>query len=242
MERPAGTVPAAAPGNGWAARPQLQAGRYNALKYKPRSLRTGCDTLPPMHFAPTTRLLAHFPRQLAILALACCAALAHADEYSAVEKLLKSGRAEQALEQITDKAGKAPRDPQWRFLRGMAEANLGRTEQAIATYTQLTQEYPELPEPYNNLAVLYAGQNQLEKASAALQSAIRANPQYAVAHENLGDIYIKLAQQSFAQAIKLAPAQQARLQPKINSLQQLVVPAQAAAGSVPAQKNPALAP
>jgi len=197
-----------------------------------------------MHFAPTHRLLAHFPRPLAILALACCAALAHADEYSAVEKLLKNGRAEQALEQITDKAGKAPRDPQWRFLRGMAEANLGRTDQAIATYTQLTQEYPELPEPYNNLAVLYASQNQLEKASAALQAAIRANPQYATAHENLGDIYIKLAQKSFAQAIQLAPAQQARLQPKINSLQQLVVPAQPvqAAGGAPAQKNPAPAP
>ncbi|MGE8320140.1 MAG: tetratricopeptide repeat protein [Comamonas sp.] len=190
-----------------------------------------------MHFLP----ISLFSRHLAVAALACCAALAHADEYSAVEKLLKGGRAQQALEQITDKVAKAPRDPQWRFLRGVAEANLGQADKAIATYTQLVEEYPELPEPYNNLAVLYAGQNQLEKASSALQAAIRANPQYATAHENLGDIYIKLAEKSYAQAIQLAPAQQSRLQPKISSLRLLVTPAQPAAGT-PAEKNPVSAP
>ena len=229
----------------FAPRPCIKDDRYNARKYKPHSFGASRDTLAPMPIPSTSRfqapLSALFLRHAAIAALACCAALAHADEYSAVEKLLKSGRAQQALEQITEQSTKAPRDPQWRFLRGVAETNLGQTDQAIATYTQLTQEYPELPEPYNNLAVLYASQNQLDKASAALQSAIRANPLYATAHENLGDIYIKLAEKSFAQAIKLAPTQQSRLQPKISSLQQLVSPAQIPSDAG-VQKNPGSAP
>ena len=157
-----------------------------------------------------------------VLALAMSCGLAQADAYSAVEKLIQSGQSALALEQLDAKIKDAPRDPQWRFLQGVAQMNEGQRPQAIATLEALVQEYPELPEPYNNLAVLYAQNNDLEKASRALQDAIRANPSYATAHENLGDIYIRLAEKSLSQASQLAPNQQARLQPKISSLRLLV--------------------
>ena len=70
-------------------------------------------------------------------------------------------------------------------------------------FTELTEEYPELPEPYNNLAVLYAGQGDYDKARKALEMAIRTHPSYAVAHENLGDIYATLASQAYDKALQL---------------------------------------
>ena len=167
----------------------------------------------------------------AVLALALGCGAAYADAYSAVEKLIQSGQSALALEQLEAKIKDAPRDPQWRFLQGVAQMNEGQSAQATATFEKLVQEYPELPEPYNNLAVLYAQNNDLEKASRALQDAIRANPNYATAYENLGDIYIRLAEKALTQSSKLAPAQQARLQPKISSLRLLVTRAQSATSS-----------
>lgn len=164
-----------------------------------------------------------------LLALALSCSAAYADDYSAVEKLIQSGKTALALEQLEPKIQQAPRDPQWRFLQGVAQMNAGQRDAATATFEKLVQEYPELPEPYNNLAVLYAQNNQLEKASRALQDAVRANPGYATAYENLGDIYIRLAEQSLSKASALAPAQQPRLQPKISSLRLLVTRAQPAA-------------
>ncbi|WP_339537247.1 tetratricopeptide repeat protein [Comamonas sp. MYb21] len=175
----------------------------------------------------------------ALLALALSCGAAYADEYTAVEKLIQSGQTALALEQLEPKIQQAPRDPQWRFLQGVAQMNAGQRDEATATFEKLVQEYPELPEPYNNLAVLYAQNNQLEKASRALQDAVRANPGYATAYENLGDIYIRLAEQSLSKASTLAPAQQARLQPKISSLRLLVTRAQPAAAAAPAAAAPA---
>jgi tetratricopeptide (TPR) repeat protein len=86
------------------------------------------------------------------------------------------------------------------------QAESGHPAEAIETYTQLTQEYPELAEPYNNLAVLYAQQNQYDKAREALEGAVRANPGYGTAYENLGDVYAKLASQSYAKAQQLEPS------------------------------------
>jgi tetratricopeptide (TPR) repeat protein len=75
----------------------------------------------------------------------------------------------------------------------------------MAIFRQLNQDYPELPEPYNNLAVLYAGQGDLDKARIALEMAIRTNPSYAAAHENLGDVLLQLASQSYAKGLQYEP-------------------------------------
>ena len=96
-----------------------------------------------------------------------------------------------------------PKDPQARFLKGLIFTEQGNTKDAIEIFTELTQDYPDLPEPYNNLAVIYASQGQYEKARAALEQSIRTHPSYATAYENLGDVYAKLASQAYDKALQL---------------------------------------
>jgi Flp pilus assembly protein TadD len=96
-----------------------------------------------------------------------------------------------------------PREPQARFLKGVVETELGRTEAAITVFRALIEDYPELPEPYNNLAVIYAQRGEYDSARSALETAIRTAPNWAVARENLGDIYARLAAAEYDRAAKL---------------------------------------
>lgn len=147
-----------------------------------------------------------------------------ADEYGDVSQLMRSGKPAEALARADRYIAAKPRDPQMRFLKGVILSETGRTAEAIATFTGLTQEYPELPEPYNNLAVLYAGSGEFDKARAALELAIRTNPGYATAHENLGDIYVQLASQSYGRAQQL-DARNTSVPPKLALVRQLLAPA-----------------
>lgn len=126
-----------------------------------------------------------------------------ADDYDDVATLMRNGRASEALQRIDQVMATRPRDPQMRFFKGMIEREAGQTSQALATFLALTQDYPELPEPHNNLAVIYAAQNELGKARASLENALRNNPNYAIAHENLGDLYVRLAAAAYQSALKL---------------------------------------
>lgn len=166
------------------------------------------------------RPLSHLLRLLALSAL-LGAPLAHADDYAEITQLLKAGKAQEALAKADQRLLANPRDPQLRFLRGVAQADSGKQTDAVATFTKLTEDYPELPEPYNNLAVLYANQNQLDKARTALEMAIRTNPSYATAHENLGDIYAKLASQAYNKALQLDASNAGTLRPKLALIRDL---------------------
>lgn len=126
-----------------------------------------------------------------------------ADEYQESSRLYKDGRRAEALERINAFIAQHPKDARARFLKGVILAEQNRNSEAIAVFNELTEDYPELPEPYNNLAVLYAGQGDYEKARKALEMAIRTHPSYAVAHENLGDIYATLASQAYDKALQL---------------------------------------
>jgi Flp pilus assembly protein TadD len=150
--------------------------------------------------------LPRIARVFALAAALCAPIAALADDYADVVQLMKSGKHAQALAKADQYLVAKPRDPQMRFLKGVIQADSGQRAEAIVTYTQLTQEYPELPEPYNNLAVLYAQQDDYDKARVALEGAVRANPGYATAHENLGDVYAKLASQSYAKAQQIDAA------------------------------------
>ena len=139
---------------------------------------------------------------------------AWADDYADVSRLMRAGQYAEATAKSDQYLAGKPKDPQMRFLRGVIQTETGKTNDAIATFTQITQDYPELPEPYNNMAVLYAGQSQFDKARAALEMAIRTNPSYATAHENLGDVYAKLASQAYSKALQLDGGN-AGVQPKL---------------------------
>lgn len=172
------------------------------------------------------------------LVAACVGASAHADEYGDVSQLLRTGKFSEALIKADSYLASKPRDPQMRFLKGVIQRNSGKQADAIVTFTKLTEDYPELPEPYNNLAVLYAGQNQFDKARAALEMAIRTNPSYATAHENLGDVYARLASEAYNKALQLDGANPA-VQPKLALIRELFKPN---IKSSPAAPTPAPAP
>ena len=141
--------------------------------------------------------------RLLTLAAAFVSLPVYADEYEDVSQLLRAGKMTEAATKADLFLTSKPRDPQMRFLKGVIQRNAGKLAEAIVTFTKLTEDYPELPEPYNNLAVLYAGQNQFDKARTALEMAIRTNPSYATAHENLGDVYARLASQAYNKALQL---------------------------------------
>jgi tetratricopeptide (TPR) repeat protein len=126
-----------------------------------------------------------------------------ADDLVEANKLMRQGQYAPALEKVDSFLATNPRDAQGRFMRGLILTEQGKTPDAIAVFSKLTEDYPELPEPYNNLAVLYASQGQYEKAKNALEMAIRTHPSYSTAHENLGDIYAKLASQAYGKALQL---------------------------------------
>lgn len=125
-----------------------------------------------------------------------------ADELSDARALLNAGKYAEALNVADTYLGQKPNDAHMLFLKGLILTQQDQPGKAIAVFTKLTEEYPALPEPYNNLAVLYASSGQYDKARSALEMAIRTNPSYATAYENLGDIYAKLASQAYDKALQ----------------------------------------
>jgi tetratricopeptide (TPR) repeat protein len=142
-------------------------------------------------------------RALAIGLAIGFAAPAFADNLPEVQRLIKQGQFPQAMDKVDAYLSSKPKDAQGRFLKGLIYTEMNKPADAIAVFTKLTEDYPELPEPYNNLAVLYAQQKQYDKARTALEMAIRTHPSYAIAYENLGDIYAKLASQAYDKALQL---------------------------------------
>ena len=137
------------------------------------------------------------------LVASCLALPSQADEFTDVNQLVRTNQFAEALAKADSYLVNKPSDPQMRFIKGVIQRHLGKQADAIATFTSLTQDYPELAEPYNNLAALYAAQGQLDQARAALEMAIRTNPNYAIAHENLGDVYARLASEAYNKALQL---------------------------------------
>ena len=145
------------------------------------------------------------PLVAAILAVAFAtpAAAAPADDLREAQKLYQAGKLAPALEKTEAYLKAQPREPQGRFLKGLILTEQKKTQEAIQVFTGLTEDFPELPEPYNNLAVLYASLGNYDKAKSALELAIHTHPSYATAHENLGDIYAQLASRAYDRALQL---------------------------------------
>lgn len=98
-----------------------------------------------------------------------------------------------------------PRNAQARFQRAWAMAKAGREDDAIKAFAEMAQDFPELPEPHNNLALLYAKRGDLKRAEAELLLAIEARPDYALSYSNLGDVYRALAVQAYGDATRRTP-------------------------------------
>lgn len=165
----------------------------------------------PSLVPPLSRLLA-----AALLSLLAATALAqdgrdltdeerrqYVKELREASALVKDKQYDNALAKLDVLLTQRPREPQARFLKGVVQTEQGHSDAAIATFTSLTDDYPEIPEPWNNLAVLYAQKGQYETARVALENAVKSAPDWGVAHENLGDIYARLAAAEYDRAAKL---------------------------------------
>jgi len=139
-----------------------------------------------------------------ILSIALCSNSSFAqDAANQISSMIQTGQFENALNTIDNELKAKPKDPLLKFQRGIALSGLGRNDDAIVEFSKITEEYPQLPEPYNNLAVLYSSKGDLAKAKTSLELAIKAQPNYATAYDNLGDIHSKLANQYYQQAITI---------------------------------------
>ena len=92
------------------------------------------------------------------------------------------------------------------FLEARALASQGEYGRAAEIYENMTVSFPELPEPWNNLAVLYAAQGRLDEARRALETALLTDPGYAEAQANLGDVHLMLAARAHREAAGMGAA------------------------------------
>jgi len=129
--------------------------------------------------------------------------VAWADASSDIEALIQNkqwAQAEQLIQAELKKTSPSAQSPQWRLMASQVLAGQGKTEECVNVLQALILEFPELPEPYNNLGVLLAAQGKFEAAADAFISAIQARANYKVALQNLGDLYSAMAKQAYAKA------------------------------------------
>lgn len=147
-----------------------------------------------------------------------------------IQRLIKAGQHAQALKLIDESLARSPKDPQMRFRRGVALSMLDRKAEALTVFQKLVEDHPDMPAPYNNMAVIYGAQGDYEKARGALERAIRTNPAYATAYQNLGDVYAQLASQAYSKALQL-DKNDSSLAPKLSLLRELTTGNTATSGA-----------
>lgn len=185
-----------------------------------------------------------FPAAVA-LALGTGSLAVHANAVADAQKMMQRGDYAAALSALDAQLRSNPQDAEARFVRGLALTQLDRVPDAIRAFADLTRDYPQLPEPYNNLAVLYAQEGDYEKARDALEAALATHPSYATAHENLGDIYAALAGAAYNRALMLDQGNRG-VQQKLSLISQMdgapATAAAAPAAPVAAPPQPAAQP
>ncbi len=170
------------------------------LSFLGRTFRHPVPARATAFFLPRARFRAALGTAMISMSL-LLAGNVRADDFADISKHIKAGQFNEALVKVDAALAKTPKDAQLRFLKGLIYTEQNKSAEAIVIFTKMTEDYPDLPEPYNNLAVLYASAGQYDKARTALEAAIRTHPAYATAYENLGDVYAKLASQAYDKAL-----------------------------------------
>lgn len=119
-----------------------------------------------------------------------------------VERLIKARKYQDAINLIGTQIQANPRNVQLRFVKARLQLEMRQWDAAKKTLTEITQQFPELPEPYNNLAALAANQGNWIEARDYLELALKLRPTYAIASANLGEIYIRLGAEAYTNAAK----------------------------------------
>jgi len=191
-------------------------------------------------------------RTLLAFALIACAAFAapsaHAQEeltpeqrrayyqgLDDVRKLVAGKQWSAAGDRIDKLLAERPREAQARFLKGVVQSERGERDAAVQTFEGLIADYPEIPEPYNNLAVLYAQRGEIDNARTMLEIAVKTAPNWAVAQENLGDVYARMAAERYSRAVALDKSAKSAAT-KLQLARQLAGAGAGAAGTTAAAK------
>ena len=137
-----------------------------------------------LHLQPTRRSATESSTDSALVRRACAHALSNTDP---------SGSANTLAPLLTDPV-RTVRIETAEVLAGLPTDNL--PAEVSDAFSRATDEYIEAqelnadrPEAYLNLGLLYARQNHLDKADAALKTAISLDPGFAPAAVNLADLY-----------------------------------------------------
>ena len=162
----------------------------------------------------------HIFAGVALAVGACFALPTAAADLAQARQLINEGRFGQALALLDSHLKASPQDAEARFTRGLVLVRMSRADEAIQVFADLTRDFPQLPEPYNNLAVLYAQRGDYERARDALEAALSTHPSYSTAHENLGDVYTALATAAYNRALVLDKSNDS-IRVKLNLLNQM---------------------
>jgi Flp pilus assembly protein TadD/ketosteroid isomerase-like protein len=185
-------------------------------------------------------LVGSFTLPLGVHAQITAATPAASPESLEIQRLIREGQHAQALKLIDDALSKNPKDAQMRFRRGVALSMLDRKAEALGVFQKLVDDFPEMPAPYNNMAVIYGSMGDYDKARQALDKAIRTNPAYGTAYQNLGDVYAQLASQAYNKALQLDKSDTS-VPPKLALLRELTSGPNMAPAMTPARKPTPLA-
>ena len=131
------------------------------------------------------------------------AALAQTASLPEIRSLAQQSRYQEAYDRLQTYLKRRPQDEQGRLLKGVLLTRLDRVDEAIEAFRDLASDEPDLAEPHNNLAVLYAAQGRYDEARKSLEKAVAIQPGYGTARENLGDIYARLAHLEYMRAYEI---------------------------------------
>ena len=151
---------------------------------------------------------------------------------SDIEKLVKAEKYTDAIDLINQRLKKTPANVQLRYIKARIQIEMRQWEAAKKTLIEITQQFPELPEPYNNLAALAANQGGWIEARDYLELALKLRPSYTVASANLGEVYIRLSAQAYDNAAKDAALNQRQYTNRAKALMEILKPPKKAAAPV----------
>ena len=125
--------------------------------------------------------------------------------YAQAQSMAENGNPGGALRQLETRLATNPQDSRAAYLKGLVLMQLGRGEEAERWYKMMQANFPNLPQPGNALAVIYAGRGDLPAAELALREVLAKHPEHNSARVNLARLYVQMAQAEYEKALKATP-------------------------------------
>ena len=174
-----------------------------------------------MQSRPVFKLISSLLKRALPLAILLSGA-AQAADLDVAQRQWLAGQRQQAVATIEKALSANPNELKLRFALGVMRMELGELDQANKLFTALTQDFPDIAEPYNNLAVIQAARGELTQAQNSLEQALALQPAHAQALENLGDVLLRQAARAFQSAQQAQTAPSAALTQKLKLTQELL--------------------